>query len=105
MIRIHNSLTGEKQLLQPRVPGQVQMYVCGITVYDYIHIGHSRFFVVFDVVNRYLRHRGYKVTYVRNITDVDDKIIKRAAENNESIGAFTDRFIQAMHEDGAALGL
>lgn len=105
MIRIHNSLTGEKQPLQPITPGRVRMYVCGITVYDFIHIGHSRFFVVFDVVNRYLRHRGYGVTYVRNITDVDDKIIRRAAENNESIGAVTDRFIRAMHEDGAALGL
>src|SRR5215475_6800554 len=105
MIRIHNSLTGEKQLLQPITPGQVGMYVCGITVYDYIHIGHSRFMTAFDVVNRYLRYRGYKVTYVRNITDIDDKIIKRAAENNEPIEAVTERFIRAMNEDGAALGL
>jgi cysteinyl-tRNA synthetase len=105
MIRIHNSLTGEKQLLQPITPGQVRMYVCGITVYDYIHIGHSRFLTVFDVVSRYLRYRGYQVTYVRNITDIDDKIIKRAAENNEPIEAVTERFIRAMNEDGALLGL
>jgi cysteinyl-tRNA synthetase len=105
MIRIHNSLTGEKQPLQPITPGQVRMYVCGITVYDYIHIGHSRFMTVFDTVNRYLRFRGYQVTYVRNITDIDDKIIKRAAENNEPITAVTERFIRAMDEDGAALGL
>jgi cysteinyl-tRNA synthetase len=105
MIRIHNSLTGEKQPLQPLHPGQVRMYVCGITVYDYIHIGHSRFMTVFDVVNRYLRFRGYQVTYVRNITDIDDKIIRRAAENNEPIEAVTERFIAAMNEDGARLGL
>jgi len=105
MIRIHNSLTGEKQVLQSITPGKLRMYVCGITVYDYIHIGHSRFLTVFDVVNRYLRHRGYDVTYVRNITDIDDKIIKRAAENNEPMEALTERFIRAMNEDAAALGL
>src|SRR5439155_10574768 len=96
MIRIHNSLTGEKQLLQPINPGQVGMYVCGMTVYDYIHIGHARMLTAFDMVSRYLRHRGYKLTYVRNITDIDDKIIRRAAENNEPIGAVTERFIRAM---------
>jgi cysteinyl-tRNA synthetase len=105
MIRIHNSLTGEKQILEPLHPGKIGMYVCGITVYDYIHIGHARFFVVFDMVSRYLRHRGYDLTYVRNITDIDDKIIKRAAENGESIGALTERFISAMDEDAAKLGL
>jgi cysteinyl-tRNA synthetase len=105
MIRIHNSMTGEKQPLQPINPGQVRMYVCGITVYDYIHIGHARMFVVFDVVSRYLRHRGYDLTYVRNITDIDDKIIRRAAENGESIDAVTAKFIQAMDEDADALGL
>jgi cysteinyl-tRNA synthetase len=105
MIRIHNSLTGEKQVLEPLVPGRVGMYVCGITVYDYIHIGHARVFVVFDVVSRYLRYRGYELTYVRNITDIDDKIIKRAVEKGETIGAVTDRFIQAMNEDAAALGV
>jgi len=105
MIRIHNSLTGEKQPLQPITPGEVRMYVCGITVYDFIHVGHARMMIVFDVVNRYLRHRGYRVTYVRNITDIDDKIIRRAAENGESIGALTERFIAAMYEDCDALGV
>jgi cysteinyl-tRNA synthetase len=105
MIRIHNSLTGEKQPLQPVTPGEVRMYVCGMTVYDFMHIGHARMMIVFDVVNRYLRHRGYRVTYVRNITDIDDKIIKRAAENGESIGALTERFITAMHADCDALGM
>ncbi|MGH8138243.1 MAG: cysteine--tRNA ligase, partial [Steroidobacteraceae bacterium] len=105
MIRIHNSMTGEKQLLQPITPGQVRMYVCGITVYDYVHVGHARMLTVFDVVSRYLRHLGFQVTYVRNITDIDDKIIKRAAQNQEPIGALTERFIQAMNEDCAALGL
>src|SRR5919198_5160869 len=105
MIRIHNSLNGEKQTLQPITPGRVRMYVCGITVYDYIHVGHSRFMTVFDVVNRYLRFRGHEVTYVRNITDIDDKVIRRAAENNEPIEALTARFIRAMDEDTAALGI
>ena len=105
MIRIHNSMTGEKQPLQPIIPGKVRMYVCGMTVYDYIHIGHARMLTAFDMVNRYLRYRGFEVTYVRNITDIDDKIIKRAAENGEPIDAVTGRFIQAMNEDAAALGL
>jgi cysteinyl-tRNA synthetase len=105
MIRIHNSMTGEKELLEPITPGKVRMYVCGMTVYDYIHIGHARMLTVFDVVNRYLRYRGYDVTYVRNITDIDDKIIKRAAENNEPMEAVTARFIRAMNEDNALLGL
>ena len=105
MIRIHNSLTGEKQPLTPITPGEVRMYVCGMTVYDFIHVGHARMMIAFDVVNRYLRHRGYRVTYVRNITDIDDKIIRRAAENGETIGALTDRFIAAMHEDCGALGV
>ena len=78
MIRIHNSLTGEKQELKPVEPGHVRMYSCGITVYDYFHVGNARMLVVFDMVSRYLRHRGLRVTYVRNITDVDDKIINRA---------------------------
>jgi cysteinyl-tRNA synthetase len=99
MIRIHNSLTGEKQELQPIEPGHIGMYVCGMTVYDYLHIGHARMMTVFDIVSRYLRYRGYDVTYVRNITDIDDKIIKRAAENGEPIETFTGRFIQAMHDD------
>ena len=105
MIRIHNSLTGEKQLLTPIVPGEVRMYVCGITVYDYLHIGHARMLIVFDVVVRYLRWRGYQLIYVRNITDIDDKIIRRAAENGEPIEALTGRFIAAMNEDCAQLGV
>ena len=105
MIRIHNSLTGEKQPLKPLVPGEVRMYVCGMTVYDYLHIGHARMMIVFDAVARYLRHRGLRLTYVRNITDIDDKIIKRAAQNGEPIDALTGRFIAAMHEDCAALGI
>ena len=105
MIRIHNSLTGEKQELQPITPGRIGMYVCGITVYDYIHVGHGRMLTVFDVVSRYLRHRGYDVTYVRNITDIDDKIIKRALQNNEPVESLTARYIAAMNEDAEALGL
>ena len=105
MIRIHNSLTGEKQTLTPITPGVLRMYVCGLTVYDYVHVGHARMLTVFDVVSRYLRHRGYRLTYVRNITDIDDKIIRRAGELGEPIGAFTARFIQAMHEDCARLGI
>jgi cysteinyl-tRNA synthetase len=105
MIRIHNSLTGEKQPLEPITPGEVRMYVCGLTVYDFMHIGHARMMVVFDVVKRYLRHRGYRVTHVRNITDIDDRIIQRAAQNGEPIGALTERFITAMNEDCDALGV
>ncbi|MGH8298618.1 MAG: cysteine--tRNA ligase [Steroidobacteraceae bacterium] len=105
MIRVHNSLTGEKQPLEPITPGAVRMYVCGLTVYDFMHIGHARMMIVFDVVKRYLRHRGYRVTHVRNITDIDDRIIKRAAENGESIGALSERFITAMNEDCDALGV
>ncbi len=105
MIRIFNSMTGAKEPLQPIVPGQLRMYVCGITVYDYIHIGHARMLTVFDVVSRYLRHRGFELTYVRNITDIEDKIIRRAAEQGESIDAVTARFIAAMDEDCAQLGL
>ena len=104
MIRIHNSFAGAKQPFTPITAGRVGMYVCGITVYDYCHVGHARFLVVFDVVRRYLRHRGYQVTYVRNITDIDDKIIQRAAQNGEPIEALTGRFITAMDEDCAALG-
>ena len=86
-------------------PGKVRMYVCGITVYDYCHLGHGRMLVVFDMISRYLRNRGFELTYVRNITDIDDKIIKRAAENKESVDALTARFIHAMDEDAAALGV
>jgi cysteinyl-tRNA synthetase len=105
MIRIHNSLTGQKEELKPLRPGQLRMYVCGLTVYDYVHIGHARMLLVFDVITRYLRHRGFQLTYVRNITDIDDKIIRRAAENGEPIEALTARFISAMHEDCAHLSI
>jgi cysteinyl-tRNA synthetase len=105
MIRIHDSLTGTKRELKPLVPGKVGMYVCGMTVYDYLHVGHARMLIAFDVVSRYLRHRGYQLTYVRNITDIDDKIIQRAAKNGEPMAALTDRFIQAMHEDSAQLNV
>src|ERR1700754_384321 len=105
MIRIHNSMSGEKELLKPIDAGKVRMYVCGMTVYDYIHIGHARMLIVFDVVSRYLRYRGYDLTYVRNITDIDDKIIRRALENNVPMEAVTDEFIRAMDEDSALLGL
>jgi len=105
MLRIYNSLTKQKEIFKPIEPGKVKIYVCGMTVYDYNHIGHARSFVVFDVIIRYLRSCGYDVTYVRNITDVDDKIINRARENNESCDSLTSRFIQAMHEEDAALGI
>ena len=105
MIRIHNSLSGQKEELRPITPGQLRMYVCGLTVYDYVHIGHARMLLVFDVITRYLRQRGFRLTYVRNITDIDDKIIRRAAQNGEPIGALTARFIAAMHEDCARLNI
>ncbi len=105
MIHLHNSMTRRKQPLETIEPNHVRMYVCGMTVYDYCHIGHARVLVVFDVLYRYLQFRGYKVTYVRNITDVDDKIIQRANENGEEMGALTQRFIDAMHEDAAELGV
>ena len=104
-LKIHNSLTGKKETFVPMEPGRVRMYVCGMTIYDYCHLGHARVMVVFDVVVRYLRSRGYEVTYVRNITDIDDKIIRRANENGESITDLTDRFTRIMHEDSAALGI
>jgi cysteinyl-tRNA synthetase len=105
MLQLHNSLTRRKQTFVPMQPGQVRMYVCGMTVYDYCHVGHARVMVVFDVIVRWLRASGYAVQYVRNITDIDDKIIRRAHENGESIGALTERFIRFMHEDEAALGV
>ncbi len=103
MLKIHNSLTRRKENFTPIRPGQVRMYVCGLTVYDHMHLGHARMLVVFDMVARWLRASGYQLTYVRNITDIDDKIIRRAAENHESIEALTTRFIAAAHEDEAAL--
>jgi cysteinyl-tRNA synthetase len=105
MLKIHNSLTGEKSEFRPLRANEVRMYVCGITVYDYIHIGHARMLTVFDLVQRYLRSSGYDVTYVRNITDIDDKIIQRAAETGEDWAALARRFTAAMHEDCALLGL
>ena len=99
MIRIHDSLSGRKQELRTLKPDEVRMYLCGDTVYDYCHIGHARSKVAFDVVRRYLMHRGYRVIFVRNITDIDDKIIRRAAELGQPIDAFTAKFIAAMHED------
>lgn len=103
-LRLYNSLTREKELYQPLVAGKTGMYVCGMTVYDFCHIGHARVMVVFDTLARHLRASGYDLRYVRNITDIDDKIIARAAENGESIEQLTARFIVAMHEDEAALG-
>ena len=103
-LAIYDSLNGRKQVFKPLVAGKVGMYVCGMTVYDYCHIGHARVVVAFDMVVRWLKQLGYDVNYVRNITDIDDKIIARAAENGEDIGALTQRFITAMHEDFAALG-
>lgn len=105
MIRIYNTLTQQKEEFRPIEPGKVRMYVCGMTVYDYCHLGHARVLVAFDVITRYLRHRGYDVNYVRNITDIDDKILRRADENGEPYDELTDRMIKAMHEDEARLGV
>ena len=105
MLLIHNSMTGRKEPFHERVVGRVGMYVCGMTVYDYIHVGHARSQLVFDVVRRWLRASGYQVTYVRNITDIDDKIIQRAHERGEPVAALTARYIEAMNEDLAALGI
>ncbi|OMH38785.1 cysteine--tRNA ligase [Motiliproteus sp. MSK22-1] len=104
-LQIYNTLTREKEEFKPISPGKIRMYVCGMTVYDYCHLGHARVLVAFDVITRYLRSVGYDVHYVRNITDVDDKIIKRANENGETCEALTERFIAAMHEDEQALSV
>lgn len=104
MLKIFNTLSGKKEEFKPIEDGKVKMYVCGITVYDYCHIGHARAMISFDVITRFLRHVGYDLTYVRNITDVDDKIIKRAAENNETPSQLTERMIAAQTEDETALG-
>jgi cysteinyl-tRNA synthetase len=105
MLKIYNTLTRGKAELRPIELGKVRMYVCGMTVYDYCHLGHARVMVVFDVVYRYLRELGYEVTYVRNITDIDDKIINRANDRGEPFSALTERFIAAMREDADALGV
>jgi cysteinyl-tRNA synthetase len=105
MLKIHNSLSGEKEEFRPLRANEVRMYVCGMTNYDYIHVGHARMLVAFDLVQRYLRSLGYQVTYVRNVTDIDDKIIERAAVNGENWADLARRFTVAMHEDCATLGL
>jgi len=104
-LKIYNMLARQKQPFCPIEPGKARLYVCGMTIYDYCHIGHARMMMAFDVVYRWLRTSGYAVTYVRNITDIDDKIIRRAAENGESIGELTKRFTRYMHEDTTALGI
>ena len=105
MLQIYNTFSRSKQIFKPIVPGKVKIYVCGMTVYDFCHIGHARVMIVFDMVVRWLRASRYEVIYVRNITDIDDKIIKRAIENGEPIAALTNRFIEAMHTDSEELGL
>jgi cysteinyl-tRNA synthetase len=105
MLQIYNTLTRQKEVFKPINPGKISMYVCGITVYDYCHIGHARVLVAFDVITKFLRSQGWDVTYVRNITDIDDKIIKRANENGEEFTALTKRFIDFMHEDETRLGI
>lgn len=104
-LKIYNTLAREKQVFHPLIPGQVRMYVCGMTIYDYCHIGHARMMMAFDVVYRWLKASGYDVIYVRNITDIDDKIIKRAVENGETISQLTSRFTTYLHEDTSALGI
>src|SRR3979411_390192 len=99
MLKVYNSLSRAEEPFVPLDPARVRMYVCGMTVYDYCHLGHARMMMAFDVVKRGLRASGYLVSYVRNITDSDDKIIKRAVENKETIGDLTERFIRAMDED------
>ncbi len=105
MLTIYNTLTRQKEAFKPITPKHVSMYVCGMTVYDFCHVGHARVLVVFDVIYRHLMALGYDVKYVRNITDIDDKIITRAIENGETIQTLTDRFIDAMHEDSDSLGV
>ncbi|MBK5206048.1 MAG: cysteine--tRNA ligase [Polaromonas sp.] len=104
-LRIYNTLSRAVENFSPLVPGHVRMYVCGMTVYDLCHLGHARAMVAFDVVQRWLRLSGLQVTYVRNVTDIDDKIIKRAVENGETIRALTDRMVEALHQDADALGI
>jgi len=105
VLRIHNSMTGRKEPFEPIEPGRVRMYVCGITVYDHIHVGHARSQVAFDIARRWLVARGFRVTYVRNITDIDDKILARSRERGEPYDALTARYIASMNEDFTALGL
>ncbi len=105
MLKIYNTYTNKKEQFKPLEPNKVRMYVCGMTVYDLCHLGHARVLVVFDMVTRYFKSQGYDVTYVRNVTDIDDKIIARANENGEDFNDLTNRFIDAMHEDSEALGV
>jgi cysteinyl-tRNA synthetase len=105
LLKIYDSLSRAKRSFAPLDPSRVRMYVCGITVYDYCHLGHARMLVAFDLVQRWLRASGYPLTYVRNITDIDDKIIRRAAESGESVTSLTERFTRYMEEDAAALGV
>jgi Cysteinyl-tRNA synthetase len=105
VLKIHNTLTRQKEVFVPINEGHVNLYVCGMTVYDFCHIGHARVMVVFDMVSRYLRYLGYQVKYVRNITDIDDKIIARSIENNENYSQLTKRFIDEMHKDETALNV
>ena len=105
MLKIYNTYTNQKEEFKPIEPNKVRMYVCGMTVYDLCHLGHARVLVVFDMVTRYFKSQGYDVTYVRNVTDIDDKIIARANENGEDFNDLTNRFIAAMHEDAEALGV
>ncbi len=104
-LRLHNTLSGQLEDFAPLEPGHVRMYVCGMTVYDDCHLGHARSMLAFDVVQRWLKASGYRVTYVRNVTDIDDKIIRRALDNGETIGALTDRMVQNLHRDADALGI
>ncbi|MEI7906803.1 MAG: class I tRNA ligase family protein, partial [Bacteroidota bacterium] len=104
-LRVYNTLSGEKELFVPLVPGKAGMYVCGVTVYDYCHIGHARANIVFDVIFRYLKYAGYDVTYIRNYTDIDDKIITRANQEGTDYRTIADRYIQAFDEDMELLGL
>ncbi len=104
-LKIYNTLSRSKQLFEPIEPNKIRLYVCGMTVYDYCHLGHARVLVAFDVITRYLRAVGYQVEYVRNITDVDDKIINRASDNHEAFSELTARFIDFMHEDESRLGV
>ncbi len=105
MLQIYNNLTRQKEPFKPMIEGKVSMYVCGVTTYDLCHIGHARTYSSFDVINRYFRFKGYDVTYVRNITDIDDNIIKRANENGEAFDELTKRFIAEMYQDFDAIGL
>ena len=105
MLKIYNTLARDKQDFKPIAANKVRMYVCGMTVYDYCHLGHARVMVVFDMVQRWFKASGYDVTYVRNITDIDDKIIQRAVERGITIRALTDEMIAAMHRDIGSIGI